>query len=67
MFMGFGNASRASWEVLGWSQGSWNVRKITRLHRLDSFEFMGNSDLESSGLIMRNLGWLGENDPWPIT
>ena len=36
--------------------------KTTRLRRLNSFEFMGNSDLESSGLIMRCLGWSGEND-----
>ena len=52
-----------AWLIAGQSKR----RKTTRLLRLDSFEFVEKSDLESERIDHEDLGWPGENEPWPIT
>jgi hypothetical protein len=66
-FIGLGEHEWGMMDGLGGSQGSRNARKTRPFPRLNSFEFIGRSDLESGGSIMRYLGWPGENSPWPIT
>jgi hypothetical protein len=65
--MGFRKREEGKGEMLGWSHGGRNGCETTQVLRLNSVEFMVESDLESNGSIIWYLRWSGENDPWPIT